>query len=91
MTRLVVFLTGAVLSLSIAAPRGQAVREWPTYPIKQAPAALQPAIQHGDSGHYLHTKRDVVRIDARVDGRRAWRCHQGVPSLGYDAHPAAGT
>ena len=48
MTRLVAFLTGAVLSLSIATPRGQAVREWPTYPIKQAPAALQPAIQHGD-------------------------------------------
>lgn len=48
MTRLAAFLTGAVLSLSIAAPRGQAVREWPTYPIKQAPAALQTAIQHAD-------------------------------------------
>ena len=48
MTRLVAFLTGAMLSLSVATTRGQAVREWPTYPIKQAPATLQPAIQHGD-------------------------------------------
>jgi Protein of unknown function (DUF3365) len=48
MTRLVALLTGAALSLSIAVTRGQAVREWPTYPIKQAPAALQPAIQRGD-------------------------------------------
>jgi hypothetical protein len=37
MTRLVALLTGAALSLSIATTRGQAVREWPTYPIKQAP------------------------------------------------------
>lgn len=48
MTRLVAVMTGVVLSLSIAAVRGQAAREWPTYPLKQAPAELQPAIQRGD-------------------------------------------
>ena len=48
MTRLVAFLTGMALSLAIAGTHSQAVVEWPTYPIKQAPAALQPAIQRGD-------------------------------------------
>ncbi len=45
MTRLIACATGALLSLSVALPRGQGVREWPTYPIKQAPVELQPAIQ----------------------------------------------
>lgn len=48
MTRLVALLTGMALSLAIAGTHRQAVAEWPTYPIKQAPAAWQPAIQHGD-------------------------------------------
>jgi hypothetical protein len=48
MTRLVALLTGMALSLAVAGTHRQAVAEWPTYPIKQAPAALQPAIQHGD-------------------------------------------
>lgn len=47
MTRLVACLTGAVLSLSIAVFHGQAVQQWPTYSIKDAPAQLQPAIQRG--------------------------------------------
>ena len=88
MTRLVAFLTGAVLSLSIATPRGQAVREWPTYPIKQAPAALQPAIQHGDLVIISIQNATSSELTRALDRRRAWRCHQGVPSLGDDAHPA---
>jgi len=48
MTRLVALLTGMALSLAIAGTHRQAVAEWPTYPIKQAPAVLQPAIQRGD-------------------------------------------
>ena len=41
-------LLGALMSLSAAAPQAQAPREWPTYPVKEAPAELRPAIQHGD-------------------------------------------
>jgi uncharacterized protein DUF3365 len=48
MTRLVACLTGVLLSCFIVVGRGQAAHEWPTYPIKQAPAELQPAIQHAD-------------------------------------------
>lgn len=48
MSRISVCLLGALLSLSVAAPQAQAPREWPTYPIEEAPAELRPAIQHGD-------------------------------------------
>jgi len=48
MTRLIACVTGALLSLCIALPRGQVMRAWPTYPLKQAPADLQPAIQRAD-------------------------------------------
>jgi Protein of unknown function (DUF3365) len=48
MTRVVAYMTGALLSSFIVATHGQAVHEWPTYPIKQAPAQLQPAIQRAD-------------------------------------------
>lgn len=48
MSRILLCLIGAFLSLSIAAPRAQARREWPTFPIKSAPAELRPSIQYGD-------------------------------------------
>lgn len=48
MSRMLVCLAGAALSLSIASPRAQAPREWPTYPIKEVPAELRPAAQRGD-------------------------------------------
>jgi hypothetical protein len=49
MSRISVGLLGALLSLlSIGAQQAQAPRQWPTYPIKEAPAELRPAIQHGD-------------------------------------------
>jgi hypothetical protein len=48
MARLVAFIMGAALSISIVAIDGQSIRQWPTYRIKQAPAELQPAIQRGD-------------------------------------------
>jgi hypothetical protein len=48
MSRIFVCLLGALMSLSVVAPQAQVPREWPTYSIKEAPAELQPAIQHGD-------------------------------------------
>jgi len=48
MTRLVASVAGVLLLLTLVPLNGQAGREWPTYPIKQAPAELQGAIQRGD-------------------------------------------
>jgi hypothetical protein len=48
MTRISVCLLGAFMCLWVASPQAQAAHEWPTYRIKEAPAALRPAIQHGD-------------------------------------------
>ena len=48
MTRYVMWVTGALVSCVIVAMHGQAVREWPTYPITQAPAELRSAIQRAD-------------------------------------------
>lgn len=47
MSRISVCLLGALMALSLAA-QAQAPQEWPTYPIREAPAELRPAIQHGD-------------------------------------------
>jgi hypothetical protein len=48
MTRFIALITGAVLSIPFISTHGQSVRQWPSYPIKQAPAELQPAIHRGD-------------------------------------------
>jgi hypothetical protein len=48
MARLVACVCAAVLSGLLAGIHAQSVREWPTYPIKQAPAELRPAIQRAD-------------------------------------------
>ena len=48
MSRIPVWLIGAVISLSITVPRAQARHEWPTYPIKAAPVELRPSIRYGD-------------------------------------------
>jgi hypothetical protein len=48
MSRIVLCLIGALLSLSSAAPGAQGRIEWPTFPIKSAPAELRPSIQYGD-------------------------------------------
>jgi hypothetical protein len=48
MSRILVCVVGAALSLSMASPRAQTPHEWPTYPIKEAPAELRPAVQRGD-------------------------------------------
>lgn len=46
--RVIVYMTGALLSLCIAATHAQSVPKWPTYPVKQAPAELQPAMRRGE-------------------------------------------
>jgi hypothetical protein len=48
MTRHIACLASILLSLSVATIQGQPGQEWPTYPIKKAPAALRPAIQRAD-------------------------------------------
>jgi hypothetical protein len=48
MSARIVCLTGVLLSLCIAVSRGQSVQEWPTYPVKQTPADLQPAMRRGE-------------------------------------------
>ena len=46
--RSIACVTGALLSLWIGASRAQSRQEWPTYPLGQAPAELQPAIRRGE-------------------------------------------
>ena len=46
--RLIAYMTGALLSLCIAATPGPSVPKWPTYPFKQTPAELQPAMRRGE-------------------------------------------
>jgi hypothetical protein len=41
-------LLGAVLSCSVVSVQAQSPREWPTYPIKDTPAELRPAVQRGE-------------------------------------------
>jgi hypothetical protein len=48
MARFLMYLVGAMMALSVVAPRAQAAREWPTYPINEAPTELRPSIQYGD-------------------------------------------
>jgi hypothetical protein len=48
MARTLMCLVGAMMSLSVVAPRAQAGREWPTYRIDAAPIALRASIQYGD-------------------------------------------
>lgn len=47
MSRLVLCMAGGLLVLCIAV-RGQTVFHWPTYPIKQTPTELQPAMRRGE-------------------------------------------
>ena len=48
MARLVTCACAAVFSLLLAGIHAQSVKEWPTYPVKQAPADLRPAIQRAE-------------------------------------------
>ena len=48
MSRILLCAAGAALFFSIGYVQAQTAQAWPTYPIKDAPAALRPAIQHGD-------------------------------------------
>jgi hypothetical protein len=47
-SRRMTFCLAAILTVSGVVIHAQAPREWPTYPIKTAPAELRPAIQHGE-------------------------------------------
>ncbi len=46
--RLIAFMSAVLVSLCIAATGAQSVPHWPTYPIAQTPAELQPALHRGD-------------------------------------------
>jgi hypothetical protein len=48
MRRLIACINAILVSVFVASIAGQSAGEWPTYPIRQAPAALRPAIQHAD-------------------------------------------
>lgn len=48
MTRRGQCVTALLLSLSVTVIEGQQPQQWLTYPIKDAPTALRPAIQHAD-------------------------------------------
>lgn len=48
MARRGAYVAAILLSLSIVVIDGQQAQEWPTYPIKDAPPQLRPAIQHAD-------------------------------------------
>jgi hypothetical protein len=45
--RLIASMTGALLSLCLAATSGPSAQTWPTYSFKQTPAELQPAMHRG--------------------------------------------
>jgi hypothetical protein len=46
--RLIAGVTAALLSLHLGGLFGQSLQEWPTYPRKQAPAELQPAMRRAE-------------------------------------------
>jgi hypothetical protein len=48
MTRVAAFVVAILVALCIVMIHGQTASSWPTYPIKQAPADLRPAIQRAD-------------------------------------------
>jgi uncharacterized protein DUF3365 len=48
MRRMYLFLVAMGAALAGPPLAGQAAREWPSYPIDQAPADLRPAVQHAD-------------------------------------------
>jgi uncharacterized protein DUF3365 len=48
MSRRIAWVFVGVFSVLLGSLRAQTVREWPTYPIKQAPAEMLPAIQRAN-------------------------------------------
>jgi len=48
MARRGAYLAAILLSLSVAVLEGQQPQQWPTYPIKEAPPQLRPAIQRAE-------------------------------------------
>ena len=85
MSRTCICLLGALMALSVAGPQAQAPREWPTYPIKEAPAELRPAIQHGDL--ILISIQNAVQseltreLTERGPGGAIQVCHMSATSL----------
>jgi Protein of unknown function (DUF3365) len=45
---IVACIGGALIAFTVARADAQAPRDWPTYPISEAPADLRPAVQRGD-------------------------------------------
>ena len=75
-------LLGALMSLSVAAPQAQAPREWPTYPVKEAPAELRrrfSTVRYSfhTTGHASEITRELIE---RVTGG-AIKCAPGRTSL----------
>jgi uncharacterized protein DUF3365 len=90
MNRLITFVITAVLSCGIALIRAQTAREWPTYPIKQAPAELQPAIQRADlvvAEIQNTTSIELARaLSSGGPGEAIRVCHLSATALIYRLH-----
>src|SRR5262245_8131957 len=85
MTRLLACLGAVLLSLSAATVQGQSGQEWPTYSIREAPAALRPAIQHAELiivSIQNATSAELTReLTARGPGDAVQVCHLSATAL----------
>ena len=87
MSRVVPCMAGGLLVLCLAVGRGQTVRQWPTYPIKQTPEELKPAMRRGQLvilEMQNATSRELARELASGGPGQAIRvCHLSAMSLIY--------
>jgi Protein of unknown function (DUF3365) len=86
MTRRPVCVTAILWSLSVALMAGQQnAQTWPTYPIKEAPAALRPTIQHAELiilSFQNATSAELTReLTAGGPGDAIRTCHLSATSL----------
>ncbi len=87
MSRFAACMVGGLLALPIAVTARQTVPHWPTYPIKQTPSALQPAMRRGELVILEMqgvTSRELTTELASGGPAQALRvCHLAATSLIY--------
>jgi hypothetical protein len=85
MTRLIASIAAMLLPIWVSSIGAQTAQEWPTYPIRQAPAALRPSIQHADLivvAIQNATSAELTReLTAGGPGDAVQQCHLSATTL----------
>lgn len=81
------YMTGALLVLCVAVPRGQTVQQWPTYPIQQTPKELQPSMRRAQlvilAIHDATSRELTSELSSGGPGVAVRVCHLSATSLIY--------